>query len=111
MPNLTPHAIRLSIDGQPITANVAYEWRCATDTGEVPAGHAHTIECLWVWHDCATPLSETSVAPGEPFGWRPTGVGAHTLVAESPLTLTASLWWPDCCGLHGFITDGAWIQL
>ena len=86
---------------------VAFNWgRCEADA---PATHEHTIECLWVWHDCAQILGPESVAPGVRFGWRPAGVGLHTLVHRDPLTITASVYWPDCCGLHGFVTNGVWI--
>lgn len=66
----------------------------------------HGIGCLMVWHDCTEPLSSRATNPGEPFGWRPTGVEAHILVSQEPLTITASVYWPDCCEKHGFITDG-----
>lgn len=33
----------------------------------------------------------------------------HTIVSENPLTITPSILCPDC-GLHGFITDGRWVQ-
>lgn len=85
-----------------IADNIAYSWKCGED-------HEHTIDCLWVWHDCSLILGPETVDPGERFGWRPGGVGAHTLVQREPLTLTASLYWPECCGLHGFVTDGKWV--
>ncbi|TDX78735.1 hypothetical protein EDF35_1949 [Rathayibacter sp. PhB151] len=86
---------------------VAYSWqRCEAPDQDT---HEHTINCLWVWHDCTEILGPHTVAPGDTFGWRPSGVSAHTLVQRSPLTITASAYWPDCCGLHGFITDGRWI--
>lgn len=86
---------------------VAYDWaRC--NRGDDHPGEQHTIHCLYVWHDCPKILGPETVAPGDTFGWRATGVGLHTLVQESPLTITASVYWPECCGLHGFITDGAW---
>lgn len=81
---------------------VAYSWQCQLH-------HDHSIQCLWVWHYCDLILSPESVAPGQKFGWRPGGVGLHTLVQQEPLTITASVIWP-CCGLHGFITDGEWVD-
>lgn len=80
---------------------IAYSWKCGEE-------HQHTIDCLWVWHYCKQVLGPTTVAPGEYFGWRPAGVGAHTLVQQAPLTITASVIWPECCGRHGFITDDVW---
>lgn len=98
-----------------IADHVAYSWTCTAEDGDndqglPPSGHAHTIECLWVWHDCTAVLGPDTVSPGERFGWRPSGVRAHTLVHTNPLTITASLLWPECCGLHGFITDGHWVS-
>jgi len=67
--------------------------------------------CLWVWHDCDLILGPESIAPGARFGWRPSGVAAHTLVQVEPLTITASVYWPDCCGKHGFITNGSYADV
>ena len=92
----------LAVDATKISDNVAYNWTCGLD-------HTHSIECLYIWHDCGQILGPTTVAPGERFGWRPAGVRLHTLVQQAPLTITASVYWPDCCGLHGFIIDGVWI--
>ncbi|OZD48636.1 hypothetical protein CH252_19100 [Rhodococcus sp. 06-1477-1B] len=87
---------------------VAYSFTCGHHQ---PADHAHTIECIWVWHDCGQILGPESIAPGARFGWRPSGVLAHTLVELEPLTITASVYWPDCCGMHGFITRGAFASV
>lgn len=84
---------------------VAYSWsRCGQ--GAQHPDQPHTIDCLWVWHNCQQRLGADTVAPGDTFGWRPSGVSAHTLVSIDPLTITASVYWPECCGMHGFITDG-----
>ena len=32
----------------------------------------------------------------------------HTVMSREPLDLSPSLYWPDCCGLHGFVHDGVW---
>jgi hypothetical protein len=87
---------------------VAYSWSPCM-RGDY--AHEHTTECLWVLHDCAQILGPETVAPGERFGWRPTGVRAHTLVQRDPLTITASVYWPDCCGKHGFITNGVYTDV
>lgn len=103
------------------TELIAYSWsRCLSQgnsigkEAEPDAAHEHTIDCLWVWHDCAKvyPDEERYAERfrGQRAGWTPTGVGAHTLVSIEPLTITASVYWPECCGQHGFITDGSWIQ-
>lgn len=83
---------------------VAYSWTCGKD-------HDHVIECLWVWHDCdlnLRPVDDhwTSIYTG----WRPAGVGMHDLITVEPLHIEASVYWPSCCGMHGWIRDGAWID-
>jgi hypothetical protein len=98
------------------TTLVRYEWTdvycpdtrtCSpTPSDPCPQDSNH----LWVWHDCRYVLPADSVAPGEFYGWRASGVSLHTVITPTPLTLVASLYWPDCCGLHGFITEGAWIS-
>ncbi|WP_019137641.1 hypothetical protein [Cellulomonas massiliensis] len=40
--------------------------------------------------------------------WMPAGVGAHDLIQREQLYIEASVYWPDCCGMHGFIRDGRW---
>lgn len=93
---------------------VRYEWTFGDHWYHVDLGH--TEPCLadsahlLVWHDCAKILGPGTVAPGERHGWRPAGVGLHTVTQVEPLTLVASLYWPDCCGLHGWITDGVWVS-
>ena len=90
---------------------VAYSWTCGD------SAHDHGIECLWVWHDCTLELDpeqiENSRKLGVPvsLGWRPSGVGAHDLVSSAPLHIEPSLYWPACCGMHGFIRDGKWISV
>jgi hypothetical protein len=75
---------------------------------------AHSI-CVWHWCDKSgwrakgaregwTPV-EDAMYPE----WLPSGCEAHTLVSTEPLHLEPSIYWPDCCGLHGFIRDGAWV--
>jgi hypothetical protein len=41
--------------------------------------------------------------------WSAWGVEQHTVVSLDPLTLDPSLLWP-CCGRHGFVRDGAWVE-
>lgn len=85
--------------------DIAYEWDGA-------ATQPYTIRDLLIWHDCQQRYSiDQGHAPqfdGMRVGWCPAGVGAHTLVQVDPLTIVASVYWPDCCGLHGFITNGVW---
>lgn len=81
---------------------VAYTWTC-----NVEGEHAHIIERLWVWHDCDQNLDPINT---KGVGWKPTGVAAHTLHAVEPLHIEASVYWPSCCGLHGWIRDGRWVD-
>lgn len=73
--------------------------------------HEHTKECVWIWHYCEERLGPTSVSPGSNFGWRPSGIGAHELVSLEPLTISPSVYWPECCNKHGFITDGIYTEV
>lgn len=93
--------------GTDIGPGVAYSFaRCQDDLH-----HIHRLECIWVWHDCDQILGEGTVAPGARFGWRPSGVEGHTLESIDPLTLSPSVYWPECCGKHGFITNGAYYDV
>ena len=55
-----------------------------------------------LWHDCEVQ-----------GGWVASSHPNHTRHDEprclDKLTLRASVIWPDCCGMHGFITDGVWV--
>ena len=91
---------------------VRYEWTlgdhwyhrdlCHPNPDDCPRDSAH----LLVWHHCAL----LAASPGPWSGWRAAGVPDHTVITPEPLTLVASLYWPDCCGLHGWITEGKWIN-
>lgn len=87
---------------------VAYTWNCGDNS------HDHVIECLWVWHNCTMELDPERAARArrtdEYIGWGPTGVAAHDLINVEPLHIEASVYWPICCGLHGWIRDGKWID-
>ena len=65
---------------------------------------------LWVKHDC----------PNHPFGGTPPysrsvalpiGGNGWTQVSKNsePLSITPSIL-SDCCGIHGFITNGKWVS-
>jgi hypothetical protein len=87
---------------------VAYSWTCGDST------HDHRIECLWVWHDCTMELDsgrgQNPRRSDESIGWGPAGVAAHDLISSSPLHIEASVYWPACCGLHGWIREGKWVD-
>lgn len=94
------------------TELVAFSW--SIPAAADPETHVETINDLIVWHHCEHPLWRGDPSRNQSLvdiydGWHATGVGAHTLVQVDPVTITASVYWPDCCGLHGFITNGAWI--
>lgn len=75
-------------------------------------GYERSHGGLLVWHWCDHHL--WAGRPGydrDPDGyrmWTPGAVGAHTLVSLDPLHLEPSVYWPDCCGLHGWIRGGVW---
>ncbi|MGW4803015.1 hypothetical protein [Kitasatospora sp. NPDC004272] len=52
----------------------------------------------WFWHWC--PTNDR---------WQGASTANHTLVAREPLHLEPSLLW-KCCGLHGWVRDGQWIN-
>lgn len=73
------------------------------------------VEGVLIWHDCdksvwrADPQKDQTKL-GDYLGWHPANASAHTLVSIEPLHLEPSVYWPDCCGMHGFIRGGAWIS-
>lgn len=92
-----------------LSDKVAYSWTC--NVAE-PEGHIHTIACLWIWHDCDHSLDPAKKAsPDYPEGWTPAGVGLHDLISIEPLHIEASVYWPNCCGMHGWVRDGKYISV
>lgn len=81
----------------------------AYQTGVEGFGHG-----LVVWHFCDHHLwagrSGYDAEPDHYRRWTPGAVGAHTLVGLDPLHLEPSVYWPECCGLHGFIREGRWVS-
>lgn len=73
------------------------------------------VPLVWHWCDYSVWRARTEADPEtylaeyipEPH-WSPAGVGAHDLVRLDPLHLEPSLFWPSCCGLHGFLREGRW---
>lgn len=67
---------------------------------------------LYVWHWCDHHLwagrDHYDTHRDEYRMWTPAGVAAHALISTDPLHLEPSVYWPDCCGLHGFIRNGVW---
>jgi hypothetical protein len=64
-----------------------------------------------IWHWCDRHLWRTPESIEEYLvpTWAPTGEYAHDILSTDPLHLEPSVYWPGCCGLHGFIRDGVWI--
>jgi hypothetical protein len=60
-----------------------------------------------VWHWCTQEHWRDRELFSGPR-WAASGVGLHTLVALDPIHLEPSLYWPDCCGKHGFLREGRW---
>lgn len=95
-----PDAVRISDD---VYASWAIGWaERATDGGLYPL--------LWHWCTKSVWLADPNRNPAhcQP-SWAAAGCRAHTLVSSDPLHLEPSVYWPDCCGMHGFIRDGRWI--
>jgi hypothetical protein len=108
------------IDVEPLhdTDKVAYSWSIPP-TGPATAhmrwsqNHILTINYLLVWHLCDKNRwymdPEKDQSKIEDYkGWHPAGVNLHTLVSVDPLHLEPSLFWNDCCGMHGWIREGRW---
>jgi hypothetical protein len=87
------------------------EWAGATDAGHdiywsritdedasifQPDHHGSVI----VWHWC------TSGASGR---WAASGTRLHTVVSLDPVQLEPSLLF-SCCGVHGFLRGGKWVD-
>lgn len=67
-----------------------------------PAG---VVDAISTWHWC-TAFS----FPDEPGGcWALAHVGKHDLISAEPLHLEPSILW-QCCGKHGWIRNGEWID-
>lgn len=100
-PQLPERAVR-------INDKIAYQWMCDhADPAE------HTIECLRVWHWCDHHLwagrSGYDAEPELYVRWVPASADRHDFISAEPLHLEPSVYWPECCGTHGFIRDGQWI--
>lgn len=79
-------------------------WSVQINLDDAHPEHPH----LWHWCTRATWRQDpTKTADLEPK-WALAGTGGHTLVAREPLHLEPSVYWPDCCGLHGWVRDGRW---
>lgn len=98
-------------DAVKVSDDVAYTLDGLCDF-EGDEGHQHDVRCIGVWHWCEhknwAGREGYDADPGAYVGWTLAGVGAHTLVSSQPLHLEASVYWPDCCGKHGWIRDGRW---
>lgn len=72
-------------------------------------GDAHQQLAIWHWCTRAKWLADPSRDPlhCQPQ-WMVSGVAQHELVSLDPLHLEPSLYWPDCCGMHGFLRAGRW---
>ncbi|HUX70402.1 MAG TPA: hypothetical protein VMV41_07830 [Cellulomonadaceae bacterium] len=67
--------------------------------------------CVWHWcdHHLWAGRDHYDEHRDEYIGWTPAGAGAHDVISLDPLHLEPSVYWPDCCGMHGFIRDGQWV--
>jgi hypothetical protein len=90
-------------DAVKIHPDICVTWAWGTDTGER----------LLIWHWCTRALwlaDPTRIPEHCTQQWSAAGVEAHTLVSREPLHLEPSLFWSDCCGMHGFVREGTWVS-
>ena len=80
-----------------LTDDIYYGW---TTGGETPV----------FWHWCKALESVPAEYRVHGSCWVAANTDTHTLVSREPLTMTPSLLW-DCCGTHGYITDGKWTSV
>lgn len=74
-----------------------------------------------LWHWCtkvnwiAKRKAEGGPDPSDPKvdqpQWMLAGSAGHQLVSKEPLSLSPSVYWPDCCGMHGFVTGGVYTSV
>lgn len=65
---------------------------------------------LWHWCDRSVWRSKPDADPDRcKPAWVPTGVRLHNLIAKEPLHLEPSVYWPTCCGMHGWVRNGQWV--
>lgn len=77
-------------------------WATALNRGDHPL----------IWHWCDRTVIKTTDVDRQAWWYEPqwvaAGVEGHELISRDPLTLSPSVLWPRCCGLHGFIENGIW---
>jgi hypothetical protein len=87
------------------------EWAGATDAGSdiywsrIADGDAGIFQpdhhgSVIVWHWCTA---------GEDGRWAASGTRLHTVVSLDPVHLEPSLLF-RCCGVHGFLRQGRWVE-
>lgn len=93
-----------------LSDKVAYSFTCDPDEP-----HNHDISCLWVWHNCSMSIVQEKNPEATPLelssGWKPAGVGAHELKTIEPLHIEPSVYWSECCGMHGWIRNGVYSEV
>lgn len=72
------------------------------------AGNEESHPILWHWCIPKDEAGASHCRKGLPPHWCPWGTRAHTVVSKDPLTLSPSVYWPGCCGMHGFVTEGCY---
>lgn len=93
-----------------------------TDRHRPPGGGTIVVDPEWiwyawygepaypvVWHWCQTGTRDTGCRFDVPH-WCAVRAARHIIVTRDPLELEPSLWYPRCCGLHGWIREGRWIR-
>ena len=88
-------------------------WWGLTTTAEQPDKRP-MIRRIVVWHWCDKSIirAKPGVDPEQAKPqWIMGGVGKHDLHGVKPLHLEPSLHLPGCCGLHGWIRNGRWVDV
>lgn len=96
--------------GEDLTDHGHRVWSCWLGRDGQPAQRPH----IWHWCDHMVLIERARmegrdlVAEAVTPRWVLAGTEAHDMPSRDPLTLSPSLLLDDCCGLHGFLTDGVW---
>lgn len=112
MPNIQDH------NDVPIEGAIKIHPDLCYSMTEVQPGYDTDLKRILIWHWCTHSVWKKKAREVNYEGWskehvetevwRAAGVSGHTLISLDPLHLEPSLYWPDCCGMHGFLRNGSW---
>lgn len=87
-------------DAADLGGGVWASWDPAWGDGEHPS----------IWHWCSRKNWADRPLYSGPR-WAVAGTRLHLVESRDPLHLEPSLLWSDCCGKHGWIRDGRWVEI